>query len=385
MKIAFVSDLMYPFNIGGIEIRNYELAKGLVKKGHEVHMFGIKLWDGKDVIKKQGIIIHGINCRSDYSLTGKRTIKEAMEFALRLPRHLLKERFDIIDVATCPFFHCFSCKLVSIIMKSKLVLTWNGYLGDYWNFYLGKEKGRIAKLIEKLSSKLSNFNIAVSEKTKQLLVNDEVKIKNVKVIYNGIDLNDIRKVKGERRKGDVIFVGRLAHQKNLPLLIEGVKLVKEKYPKIKVCIVGDGSERKKILMLIKKYNLEKNVQLRGELKKRSEVFRAMKESKVFVLPSLWEGFPLVVIEAGACGLPVISVNSRMNNASEFIKKNGIIVENNPLAFSEGIRKLLDNEGLRKKIGQEGVKFSEKLEWKILAKELEEYYLGLIKNNQNIQK
>ena len=54
MKIAFIFDMIYPFNIGGVEVRNYEIAKRLVKKGHEVHLYGGKFWKGKDIIKIEG-------------------------------------------------------------------------------------------------------------------------------------------------------------------------------------------------------------------------------------------------------------------------------------------------------------------------------------------
>ena len=49
MKIAIIFDMIYPFNIGGIEIRNHEFAKRLVKAGHEVHLFGVKLWKGQSI------------------------------------------------------------------------------------------------------------------------------------------------------------------------------------------------------------------------------------------------------------------------------------------------------------------------------------------------
>lgn len=54
MKIAIVYDMIYPFNIGGAEIRNYEIAKRLARH-HEVHLFGVKLWDGPDVIRRDGL------------------------------------------------------------------------------------------------------------------------------------------------------------------------------------------------------------------------------------------------------------------------------------------------------------------------------------------
>ena len=73
MKIALVYDMIYPYSIGGAEVRNYSLAKRLTEQGHEVHLYGIKLWNGPDTIKKDGIFIHGI-CRytQKYNFKGNR-------------------------------------------------------------------------------------------------------------------------------------------------------------------------------------------------------------------------------------------------------------------------------------------------------------------------
>jgi len=61
MKIALVYDMIYPYNIGGAELRNYEIAKRL-SQNHEVHLFGVKMWDGPNIIIREGIVIHGV-CR----------------------------------------------------------------------------------------------------------------------------------------------------------------------------------------------------------------------------------------------------------------------------------------------------------------------------------
>jgi len=84
MKIAIVYDMLYPFNVGGAEIRNYEIAKVLAKE-HDVHLIGVKLWKGKRVIKREGITYHGV-CRYKklHSFSGKRSILEPMYYSFKL-------------------------------------------------------------------------------------------------------------------------------------------------------------------------------------------------------------------------------------------------------------------------------------------------------------
>ncbi|MBU3907035.1 MAG: glycosyltransferase family 4 protein [Nanoarchaeota archaeon] len=391
MKIAIVYDMIYPFNIGGAELRNYEIAKRLAKK-HEVHLFGVKLWKGPDIIKKEGITLHGV-CRYKklYSFSGKRTIFEPINFAIKLFKPLNSEKFGIIDTSSFVYFHCFTCKLVSILKKTPLVFTWHQYWGGYWHSYLGKLKGFFGKIIEKSVKNLTKNHIAISQTTKKQLINEGVKEKNIFVNYDGIDMdkiNSINPIKTRREMYDIIFVGRLTHQKNVPLLIQSVGLLKKEFPSIKVNIIGDGPERKKLESLTKGLNLEKNVAFTGFLKKQEDVYKEMKSSKIFVLPSLLEGFGIVVVEAMACGLPTIVVNNEMSASKELISdryKNQLIVKNNPRSLAIAIKELLKNENLRKQINKEDKKNLQKFDWNCITKELEEYYLNIIKKWKTQQK
>jgi len=72
MKIAIIYDMIYPFNVGGAEIRNWEIAIRLAKN-NEVHLFGFQLWDGPSVIKRDGVTIHGV-CKYSKFKRGYRTI-----------------------------------------------------------------------------------------------------------------------------------------------------------------------------------------------------------------------------------------------------------------------------------------------------------------------
>ena len=113
MKIALVYDAIYPYIKGGGEKRFYEIGKRLAKKGHQVHLYGMKLWEGDKVIKKQGIYYHGIcTPKPLYKNNGKRSTKEAIYFGLTCFK-LIKEDFDIIDCSNFPYFSLFACKLIS--------------------------------------------------------------------------------------------------------------------------------------------------------------------------------------------------------------------------------------------------------------------------------
>jgi len=384
MKIAIVFDMIYPFNIGGSELRNYEIAKRLTKKGHEVHLFGVKLWKGKNTIKKDGLILHGV-CRYKelYNFKGQRTIFEPIKFAIRLYNPLKKEKFDIIDASAFVYFHCFTCKAVSLLKKTPLIFTWQQYWDNYWYKYLGFFKGFIGKNIEKIARHLTKNHITVSKTTKKDLIKGGAKEKNIFLNYCGVDIKEINSIKKQKKIYDIIFVGRLAHQKNVKLLIEAIYLLKKKLPKIKACIIGNGPDREKLEILTKKLRLNENIIFIDFLKDKKEVYKKMKQSEIFVLPSLLEGLGIVVIEAMACGLPVIVINEKWNASKELIvqRKNGFVVENNPKKMADLIKKLLKNTKLRKKIAECAVKKSKDFDWDKITDELEKYYLNIIEKSK----
>ncbi|MFA5025601.1 MAG: glycosyltransferase [Candidatus Shapirobacteria bacterium] len=102
---------------------------------------------------------------------------------------------------------------------------------------------------------------------------------------------------------DILFVGRIDDQKNLPLFLKIINLVKKDLPRIVVKIVGDGDDRIKIEKLIKKLSLQKNVEI---IKPTLNTTQYYSNSKVFLLSSNYEGFPLTLMEAISCGcLPVL--------------------------------------------------------------------------------
>lgn len=381
MKIAFIFDMIYPFNIGGVEVRNYEIAKRLVKKGHEVHLYGGKFWKGKDIIKIEGIIIHGVY-RYHKPKRGmrERRLIEPIIFAIKLYKKLKKQRFDIIECSTAIPFPCFSCYFISKSKKIPLVFTWHQYFGDYFFYYFDNIKAIIAYSLEKITLKLTKNNIAVSKFTKKDLIKNKIR-GDVFVNFNGIDIKKINSIKKQKQKFDLIFVGRLIYQKNIELLINSIKFLKKDFPNISVGIVGKGPDEKKLKKLTKRLRLNDNISFLGEIKPLQKTYELMRSSKVFVLPSRLEGFGIVVIEANACGLPVIVTNSKWNASKELIKKdyNGIISKNTPKELAKNIKKLLENKKLLNKMKKNAKEYAQNFDWDIITDKLKEHYYSVLKN------
>jgi glycosyltransferase involved in cell wall biosynthesis len=383
MKIAFVYDAVYPWVKGGAEVRIHELGKRLSLQGHDVHLFGIKWWEGEDVLQYEGMTLHGVCEARDLYVNGRRSISEALVFALWLFPALMKEKFDLIDVSVFPYFSCFTVKAISVLKRTPAVFTWHEVWGDYWYEYLGKKQGFLGLAIEAAVAKISKNDIAVSDWTKKRLEAIVGKEREIAVLPNGVDLKLISEIKPagqdcEGRKGDkiydIIFAGRLIKEKNVNVLIKAISLLKEKFPDICCCIVGDGPERETLEKLSHELGVQKNVKFEGFQEYRALIGK-IKASKVLVLPSSREGFGMVVIEAFACGVPVVTVKEKYNAAQELVKDgvDGFVVGLEEREIAEGVEKILKNGNYYEEMATSAYHEAEKYEWDKVFEQLLLHY------------
>jgi len=376
MKICFIYDAVYPFVTGGAEKRVYELAKRLAQRGHEVHWYGIGWWwteNGHKDIELDGIKLHGVCKPIDLYNNERRSIKEAIYFAVKLFPEMMRENFDIIDCQGFPYFSCFTAKFHSLLGKSNLIITVHEVWNDYWYEYLGKP-GIFGKIVEKLMVNLTDNIVSVSKRTRKDLKRIKKSEKSV-LIPNGIDLASIIKIKPSDEGSDILFVGRLIKEKNVDTLINTIKLTREKIPDIKCFIIGDGPERAKLEKLAQELNIQNNIIFKGFMH-YDDLISYMKSSKVFVLPSTREGFGIVVIEANACGLPVIVINHEMNAATDLIINNRSGFISN-LSEEEIANHIINSIDKKEKMQDECIKNAEQYNWNEIVDSLEKFYMQII--------
>ena len=389
MKIAFVYDAVYPWIKGGAEMRIHELGKRLSARGHEVHIFGVKWWEGKDILEYEGMTLHGVCKAQDLYVNGKRSISEAIIFAVKLFPELRKESFDLIDVSVFPYFSCFTVKAVSVLKKTQSVFTWHEVWNDYWYEYLGRS-GLFGKLVEKAVSKISGNNIAVSGWTKNKLKALGIPEEKITVIPNGIDLKRISgiELKGirhpeekgpedlESKKYDIIFAGRLIKEKNVDLLIKAVAVLKADFPQIRCCIVGDGPEKAGLVELAENTEIYGNIEFAG-FQEYWVLIEKIKASKVLVLPSSREGFGMVVIEAFACGVPVVTVRAKYNAAQGLVENgvDGLVVEPEDREIAKAIQKIIRRSSDNRKISEAAFRRAKDYNWEEIVEKIISVYKG----------
>lgn len=314
MKIAYVYDAVYPWETGGVQKRVWELARRLANE-HDVHWYGLHYWDGPATIEREGLTLHGVGAPTDLYVDGRRSIPEALRFSAQLLRPLLREEFDVIDCQEFPYFPAFPSKMHSLARRSALVVTWHEVWDAYWYEYLGW-KGVFGRAIERLTASLPDVHVAVSERTSR-----DVRALNghtPRLVPNGIAFEEIAAAPTADREVDLLFVGRLIPEKNPKTVVEAVANLRRDDPDVQCVMVGDGPQREAVEAAVENRGLESNVTLRPPLEDYAEVLGLMKAASVFVMPSRREGFGMTVLEALACGTPVVTAGHPHNAAQELV-------------------------------------------------------------------
>ncbi|MGD9566694.1 MAG: glycosyltransferase family 4 protein [Methanothrix sp.] len=372
MKIAYIHDVIYPYVKGGAEKRVWEMARRLADRGHEVHIFGMKYWSGDDVMEREDVHLHGVCGPQDLYVDGKRSIKTSLYFSWKLLSSF-KGDFDVIDSQQFPYFPCFCAKFSSWRRRVPLVITWHEVWGDYWREYLGW-KGIFGKGVERMTIRLADKIIPVSERVREDLIDMGVRGDRMVVVPNGVDLRKIDGVREEEKVYDLVYAGRLSEHKRVDLHLNAVSIAKEEIPHIKCCIIGDGPEMGGLRRLVKELGIEEGVDFMGFLEREEDLIAGMKSSRIFVLPSTREGFGMSVLEANACGLPVVTVRSDMNAASDLVEDglNGFVCGPTSEEMAEAILELLKGERYLS-LSESSRRVAEKYDWSLVTDAMERAY------------
>ncbi|MEK7643588.1 MAG: glycosyltransferase [Patescibacteria group bacterium] len=128
LKIALVSDAVYPFSKGGKEKRLFGIATRLVKEGYDVTIYCMQWWRGSKTIEKDGIRYYAISPYYPLYVGSRRSIKQGILFALHCLK-LLFRKFDVVDVDHIPHFVIFTMKLVCVLRRKKMIATWHEVWG----------------------------------------------------------------------------------------------------------------------------------------------------------------------------------------------------------------------------------------------------------------
>jgi glycosyltransferase involved in cell wall biosynthesis len=303
---------------------------------------------------------------------------------IKLVIFLKKEKFDIV--------HCHTSKggfigrLAAKLAGAKIIIY--SPHGDIFEGYFCKLATDFFILLEKFAARFTDKIINLTKIEIERFLEHGIGTRHqLKQIYNGINIKYYERAMTSNLKKRDEFglgkndfvcatVGRLVPVKGHTYLIKAIQKVVKVIPEAKFLFVGDGELKSKLSEEIKSYDLQRNVFLLGA---RSDIATILSCINVFLLPSLNEGFGMVLIEAMAARKPVIATN--VGGVPEVIVNGttGILVPpEDPEAFSSAIIKLYNNPEMSLEMGLAGYKRAKKLfNIETTVHELEELYEALI--------
>jgi glycosyltransferase involved in cell wall biosynthesis len=255
-------------------------------------------------------------------------------------------RFDIMDADQFPNFHILTLRLVTWIKRKPLTVTWHEVWGrGYWRKYLGW-LGDVAWFVEWLTMRTPDHLIAASEQTAARLREILGDRASISVVPNGIDLDQIRNSYPDAAKVDVVTVGRLLPHKNIDVLLDCVALLRGSGLPVTCRVIGDGPLRENLHAQAERLGIEDAVDFRHEVWEQKDVYALMKAARVAVFPSTREGFGIAVLEAIACGLPVVTTSAPDNLAQHLVIRSaaGVVCAPGADDIADALRPLLAERG-----------------------------------------
>jgi glycosyltransferase involved in cell wall biosynthesis len=376
LRIAYVYDALVPYLHGGAERRFAELARRLAGR-HEVHYVTWQFWDGAAERTEDGITLHGVGAPpSFYGGDGKRTIREALSFAGRVPSALVRGRYDVIDCAATPYLPLYGVWLAAALTRTSLVTTWHEFWGSHWAEYLDQRGAvaRVARAMEAGAVRLGGHQVA-SSFTADRLVAAGLPPGRVRVVGNGLEASAFTVTQRSPIRSDIVFVGRLIDEKRVDLLVAAVAELGRAMPHLRCLVIGDGPQRAALEAQVAEAGVGDLVRFVGHVGEADKM-ALMKASQILVLPSIREGFGIAAVEGQAAGLAPVVVRSPHSAAASLVRDgvDGVVCEPDAHALAAALRSLLTDPGRLARMQMLAQQAAAAWDWDRVALEMESVYL-----------
>jgi len=340
------------------------MAELLAKSGNNVWVITHK-FEGIDYKTHPNIKLVFVSSTLSFDKKMKTSFGETVKFTLGTIRAGLKiiknKKIDIVHSNVIAALA--GSSLSFFTSKPHIMLINDLYSVDpnFWKEWKKQEGNSVmgvilGKLLEKILVKSRYSAIhTISDASKDDLIKFGVK-KSIYIIHNAIPIREAETTKTNQYQ--FVSVGRLVFYKNIQVVIKAIKILKEKFPKIKLFIIGNGPYRDHLEKLVSQHNLQNNVTFKGHVSEE-EKNNFIATSQALVFPSLFEGFGFVILEAFRESRPVLVSNIKPVSDIIADKKTGLIVsENDEKKWAEAIEFILKNKEYSSKMGENGRKVLE---------------------------
>src|SRR3989338_8190414 len=248
-------------------------------------------------------------------------------------------------------------------------------LGHIWNKYLAWFYSKADSLIYPSEMARSLLNKLGRVNQPSSIISNGVNIEKFRILPVG-DFHERFNIPNDKIK--LLFVGRLFPEKSIYTLIKAIPHIIKEYKNIPLMIVGAGYLRPQLEKFVCNLKVDQYVTFLG-LISEEDIILAYNASDIFVLPSIAELEGMAVLEAMACGKPIIIANSKESASRYFVDNNGFLFEpQNAVDLAEKILTIISNKELREKMGQRSLEISKDYDIGKSVLKLEQLYYSLLK-------
>jgi len=378
MRILMINYEFPPVGGGGGNV-TYYISKNLALQGHEVHVITSGFKSLPKYEKLDGFYVHRVSVlRKNPNVCG---IHEMLTYVISASfysvRFVKKFRPDIIHV-----FFGIPSGPVAYLLKKLYNIPYVLFLGGrdvprphpdppFYRLMYGILSPAIksiwgnAKAVVACSSGLKDMALKTADNI------------NIHVIPDGVDLARFHpEEKKDIKSVRILAIGRLIPRKGFDCLIrslpEVVKVIQKDFC---VEIVGDGPLRSELTNLAKELHVSDKVIFAGSVP-YDQLHEKYQQADVFILSSLAEGMPLVVLEAMACGLPILATKVQGVDELVWVGVNGFLFKPaDHQTLSQQITELISNDGIRQQMGKESLKIVQRYSWSNITEEYVNLYKG----------
>ncbi|AFM16090.1 glycosyltransferase [Mycolicibacterium chubuense NBB4] len=355
MRFAFLTELYFP-SVGGQEVFFQELGEAMVRRGHRVDVLCI----GHEAGLAEVEVMNGVTVRR-YPNSGRyktpriaalrRNWSDIIRYSGAVRRMAAQGDHDFYLLNQWPLRHVTA---LPNEVRAQSALHWCEIRDD-----------RLLRTLQAQLPKRVGSNFAVSEAVAAEIT--EQSGCECGVLPSGIVAERYRSAP-ERDRSGVLYVGRLAPHKNLPLLVDAFALAVTRGIDGDLVIAGDGPSRAAVEEHVRNSPVATRVHVLGSVDEAQKI-QLLSESAVLGMPSRREGFPRVIAEAMASGLPVVTADFAENGAKDVVKQYGagVVCGQEPADFAEA---LLAAQAGWDSYSQAGLAGAADLDWSHIAEKLE---------------
>jgi len=369
VKILRVAADLYPDVVGGIGLHAHEMSKIQASMGHDVTVFS-SLKDNSE---------NKIEHTDGYKIVRHKEIANIFGNSISPEKFFsLIETYNDYDIVHAHSHLFFSTNIASLVRKfnkkTPLVITSHGLIPvsgpeimyrmflptvAHWTF---KNCDAVLCYTEEQKKKLSRVT--------------KTELNKIHVVPNGINTNMFSPYKADHDDFRILWVGRMVERKGIQELLKAFKLLHSDFKETKLLLVGEGPLREWVIDFIYKNSLEDSVELKSFVK-YEDMPKIYNSCDIFVLPSHHEGVPKSVLEAMACGLPIVM--TEMEHLTDLLDGAGLTHKLGKVEeIRDRIQYLIENNDRLKRMGKKGHKKIEKQHsWRDTVKKTKDVYQNLI--------